>query len=447
MCRQNAVHAGHRAGKVQVALQTSEVGHVTSATREVPDPFVTAQRQFDRAAEFLNLDQGTRAVLRDVQRVLTVNFPVHMDDGSIRAFTGFRVQHNLHRGPTKGGIRYHQNVSLAEVKALAMWMTWKCALVNLPFGGAKGGVIVDPRELTESELENLTRRFATDISIVIGPEKDIPAPDVGTNGQTMAWIMDTYSMHKGYSVPAVVTGKPISIGGSEGRNEATGRGVMIVTMEALKHLGIQASDATVAVQGFGNVGSHSARLLADQGTKVVAVSDVSGAIHNQNGLNIPDVLRYVQEHGALKGFPHAKAITNDQLLELPVTVLVPAALENQITAENAPRVRARIVTEGANGPTTPEADDILHKNGVFLIPDILANAGGVTVSYFEWVQDLQQFFWSENEINDKLDAIMRQSFRRVLETGQSHDVDMRLAAYIIAVKTVADATSARSIYP
>ncbi len=430
-----------------VGLQTSEVGRVTSATRAVPDPFVTAQRQFDRAAEFLNLDQGTREVLRDVQRVLTVNFPVHMDDGSIRVFTGFRVQHNLHRGPTKGGIRYHHSVSVAEVKALSMWMTWKCALVNLPFGGAKGGVIVDPRQLTESELENLTRRFATEISIVIGPEKDIPAPDVGTNGQTMAWIMDTYSMHKGYSVPAVVTGKPIAIGGSEGRNEATGRGVMIVTMEALKHLGIEASETTVAVQGFGNVGSNSARLLADQGTRVVAVSDVSGGIHNPNGLNIPDVLRYVQEHGALKGFPHAKSITNDELIELPVTVLVPAALENQITAENAPRVRARIVTEGANGPTTPEADDILHKNGVFLVPDILANAGGVTVSYFEWVQDLQQFFWSENEINDKLDHIMRESFRRVLQSKESHDVDMRLAAYIIAVKTVSDATSARSIYP
>ncbi len=428
-------------------MQTSEVGGITSATREVPDPFVTAQRQFDRAADFLNLDQGSRAVLRDVQRVLTVNFPVHMDDGSIRNFTGFRIQHNLHRGPTKGGIRYHHNVSLEEVKALSMWMTWKCSLVNLPFGGAKGGVVVDPRELSESELESLTRRFTTEISIVIGPEKDIPAPDVGTNSQTMAWMMDTYSMHHGYSVPAVVTGKPISIGGSEGRNEATGRGVMIVTMEALKHLGIQASEATVAVQGFGNVGSHSARLLANQGTKVIAVSDVTGGIHNPNGLNIPDVLRYVEEHGGVKGFPHADAITNDQLLEMPVTVLVPAALENQITAENAPRVKAKIVTEGANGPTTPEADDILHRNGTFLIPDILANAGGVTVSYFEWVQDLQQFFWSENEINDRLDAIMRDAFQRVLRAKEAHDVDMRLAAYIIAVKTVSDATAARSIYP
>ncbi|HZS95037.1 MAG TPA: Glu/Leu/Phe/Val dehydrogenase, partial [Chloroflexota bacterium] len=346
-----------------------------------------------------------------------------------------------------GGIRYHPAVTMSEVKALAMWMTWKCAIFNLPFGGAKGGVVVDPRTLSKNELENLTRRFATEISLFMGPNKDIPAPDVGTNAETMAWIMDTYSMHVGYSVPAVVTGKPISIGGSEGRTEATGRGVMIVTLEALKHLGITPQKATVAVQGFGNVGSNSARLLAEQGTKVVAISDENGGIHNAAGLNVPDVLRFSQEHGTVIGFPNAEPISNDALLELPVTVLVPAALENQITKRNAGNIRARIVTEGANGPTTPDADDILRKNDVFLVPDILANAGGVTVSYFEWVQDLQHFFWSEGEINDRLDTIMRNSFEKVLNTAKQHDVDMRLAAYIVAVGTVAEASAARSIYP
>ncbi|HZU12872.1 MAG TPA: Glu/Leu/Phe/Val dehydrogenase [Chloroflexota bacterium] len=417
------------------------------ATVGGPDPFTTAQRQFDRAADFLNLDPAVRLILRNVQRILQVDFPVHMDDGSIQIYKGYRVQHNLHRGPTKGGIRYHPAVTLEEVKALAMWMTWKCAIFNLPFGGAKGGVVVDPSQLSKDELENLTRRFTTEISLIIGPESDIPAPDVGTNAETMAWMMDTYSMHKGYSVPAVVTGKPVSIGGSEGRTEATGRGVMIVTLEALKHLEIDQSKATVAVQGFGNVGANSARLLADQGLKVVAVSDVSGGVYNPQGLNIPDTLRYVQEHGNLRGLPQAKPISNDELLELPVTVLVPAALENQLTDQNAEKVRAKVIVEGANGPTTPEADEILNRNGVFVVPDILANAGGVTVSYFEWVQDLQHFFWSEDEINERLHRIMRNSFQRVLQTKLSHDVDMRLAAYIVAVRTVSDATNARSIYP
>jgi glutamate dehydrogenase (NAD(P)+) len=412
-----------------------------------PDPFITAQRQFDRAANYLNLDPAIRTVLRDVQRVLTVNFPVHMDDGSIQLFTGYRIQHNMHRGPTKGGIRYHPQVSMSEVKALAMWMTWKCAIFNLPFGGAKGGVICDPKTLSQRELENLTRRFATEISIIIGPESDIPAPDMGTNAETMAWIMDTYSMHKGYSVPAVVTGKPLSIGGSRGRDEATGRGVMIVTLEALKRLRIDPSGATVAVQGFGNVGSHSARLLAAQGVKVVAVSDVSGGIYNPSGLSVQDVLRYVQEHGSLKGFRHAERITNSELLSLPVTVLVPAALENQITERNAAQVRCRVLTEAANGPTTPEADEVLRDNGVFLIPDILANAGGVNVSYFEWVQDLQHFFWQENEVNQRLHRIMQDGFSRVAATADTNEVDMRLAAYLVALKSVADATNARSIYP
>lgn len=428
-------------------MQTAQLGQYSKAASQGPNPFETAQRQYDIAAKFLNVDPSVSTILRDVQRILTVNFPVHMDDGSIRLFTGFRVQHNLHRGPTKGGIRYHPNVTLDEVKALAMWMTWKCAIFNLPFGGAKGGVIVDPKRMSLNELENLTRRFTSELSILIGPESDIPAPDMGTNSQTMAWMMDTYSMHKGYSVPAVVTGKPLSIGGSQGRDEATGRGVMIVTMETLKHLGISAESTTVAVQGFGNVGGHSARLLADQGCKVVAVSDVSGALYAPRGISITDLTRYVQEHGTIERFPHADRITNDQLLTLPVTVLVPAAMENQITEENADAIQARVVTEGANGPTTPEADEILKSKNIFLVPDVLANAGGVTVSYFEWVQDLQHFFWTEEEINERLHRIMRHTFQRVLAAKEVHNVDMRLAAYILAVQTVADASNARSIYP
>jgi glutamate dehydrogenase (NAD(P)+) len=428
-------------------VQTAQLGQYSKSASQGPNPFETAQRQYEIAAHFLSIDPSVSTILRDVQRILTVNFPVHMDDGSIRLFTGYRVQHNLHRGPTKGGIRYHPGVTLDEVKALAMWMTWKCAIFNLPFGGAKGGVIVDPKRMSQSELENLTRRFTSELSVLIGPESDIPAPDMGTNSQTMAWMMDTYSMHKGYSVPAVVTGKPLSIGGSQGRDEATGRGVMIVTTEALKHLGISPDSATVAVQGFGNVGSHSARLLADQGCRLVAISDVSGALYSPEGISVADLTRYSQEHGTIEGFPHADRITNDELLTLPVTVLVPAAMENQITVENADEIRAKIITEGANGPTTPEADEILKTKDVFLIPDVLANAGGVTVSYFEWVQDLQHFFWTEEEINERLHRIMRHTFHRVLASRQLHGVDMRLAAYILAVQTVADASNARSIYP
>lgn len=437
----------YRPERYGAPVQTAELGQFSKAASKGPNPFETAQRQYDIAAKFLSIDPSVSTILRDVQRILTVNFPVHMDDGSIRLFTGFRVQHNLHRGPTKGGIRYHPGVTLDEVKALAMWMTWKCAIFNLPFGGAKGGVIVDPKRMSQSELENLTRRFTSELSILIGPESDIPAPDMGTNAQTMAWMMDTYSMHKGYSVPAVVTGKPLSIGGSQGRDEATGRGVMIVTMEALKHLGMSPDSTTVAVQGFGNVGSHSARLLAEQGCRLVAVSDVSGALYSPKGISVPDLTRYAQEHGTIEGFPHADRITNDHLLSLPVTVLVPAAMENQITVENADDIRAKIITEGANGPTTPEADEILKSKDIFLIPDVLANAGGVTVSYFEWVQDLQHFFWSEEEINERLHRIMRHTFQRVLAAKKLHSVDMRLAAYILAVQTVADASNARSIYP
>ncbi|HVC39646.1 MAG TPA: Glu/Leu/Phe/Val dehydrogenase [Candidatus Dormibacteraeota bacterium] len=412
------------------------------------NPYVTAQRQFDQAASILGLDEGMRQVLREVRRELTVNFPVRMDDGSIRIFTGYRVQHNLTRGPAKGGIRYHPEVSLDEVKALAMWMSWKCAVTNLPYGGAKGGIICDPAQLSLHELENMTRRFASEISILIGPESDIPAPDVNTNQQTMAWIMDTISMEKGYSVPATVTGKPLSIGGSEGRPAATGRGVMVVTMEACNRLGIDPAQSSVAIQGFGNVGSVSADLLHQQGFKVVAVSDVFGGIHNQDGLDVPALLEHVRKYGRVTDFPGAREpISNPALLELPVTILIPAALENQLTMANAARVRARVVVEAANGPTTPEADDVFHQRGVILVPDILANAGGVTVSYFEWVQDLQSFFWQESEINERLTRIMRQAYQQVDELAQAHATTLRMGAYCLAVKRVADATSVRGIYP
>ena len=357
--------------------------------------WAVAQQQFDLAAEHLKLDPGIRAVLREPRRALTVTFPVHMDDGSIRVFTGYRVQHNLGRGPAKGGIRYHQDVSIDEVKALAMWMTWKCAVVGIPYGGGKGGVIVDPKKLSMKELEALTRRFTTEISVLIGPERDIPAPDVNTTPQIMAWMMDTYSMHAGYTVPGVVTGKPISLGGSEGRNEATARGCVYTIVDAAKHLGMDLTKTTTAVQGFGNAGSIAARLMRDEGSTVVAVSDTQGAIHNPAGLDIEKVVGWKQEHGTVVGFPGSTKITNGELLELPVDILIPAAYENQITARNAGNVKAKIVAEAANGPTTPEADTILAKKGVFMIPDILANAGGVTVSYFEWVQDLNRDHWSE----------------------------------------------------
>jgi glutamate dehydrogenase (NAD(P)+) len=419
-----------------------------SSTVTAANPYVTAQRQFDQAASILNLDEGMRQVLREVRRELTVNFPVRMDDGSIRIFTGYRVQHNLTRGPAKGGIRYHPQVSLDEVKALAMWMSWKCAVTNLPYGGAKGGVICDPRQMSQKELENLTRRFASEISILIGPESDIPAPDVNTNQQTMAWIMDTISMEKGYSVPAIVTGKPLSIGGSEGRQAATGRGVMVVTLEACRRQGIDPTTTTVAIQGFGNVGSVSAELLHAEGFKVVAVSDVYGGIYNPQGLDIPSLLGHVSSQGKVEGFLGAtQAITNSALLELPVTILIPAALENQLTMANAARIQARMVVEAANGPTTPEADDIFHQRGVTLIPDILANAGGVTVSYFEWVQDLQSFFWEEEEINGRLTKIMQSAYEQVDELAREHHTTLRMGAYCLAVKRVADATSVRGIYP
>jgi glutamate dehydrogenase (NAD(P)+) len=412
------------------------------------NPWQVAQQQFDLAAERLNLDPGLRRVLREPRRELTVHFPVKMDDGSVQVFTGYRVQHNLGRGPAKGGIRYHQDVSLDEVKALAMWMTWKCAVVGIPYGGGKGGVIVDPKKLSQKELEALTRRFFTEIEVLVGPEKDIPAPDVNTNAQVMAWMMDTYSMHVGYTVPGVVTGKPISLGGSEGRNEATARGTVYCIVEAARHNGIDLGTARVSIQGFGNAGSIAAKLISEEGSTVVAVSDSTGGIHNPDGLDIPRVIAWKKEHGTVQGFPGSTDITNAEVLEVDCDILIPAALENQITARNAGNVKAKIVAEAANGPTTPEADQILFKSwNTFMIPDILCNAGGVTVSYFEWVQDLNRDHWSETVVNAKLKEIMVKAFQETLAIARRDQIDMRTAAYLLAVQRVADATSMRGLYP
>jgi glutamate dehydrogenase (NAD(P)+) len=411
------------------------------------NPWEVAQRQFDLAAERLNLDEGMRRVLREPRRELTVHFPVKMDDGTVQVFTGFRVQHNLGRGPAKGGIRYHQDVSIEEVKALAMWMTWKCAVVGIPYGGGKGGVIVDPKKLSKKELEALSRRFFTEIEVLVGPEKDIPAPDVNTNAQVMAWFMDTFSMHQGYTVPGVVTGKPISLGGSEGRNEATARGTVYCIVEAARHLGLELNKAKVAIQGFGNAGSIAAQLMSDERATIVAVSDSTGGIHNPNGLEVNKVIAWKQEHGTVQGFPGATDITNAEVLEVECDILIPAALENQITEKNAPNVKARLVAEAANGPTTPDADEIFWKRGIFMIPDILCNAGGVTVSYFEWVQDLNRDHWSEKVVNEKLREIMVRAFQETLAIARREQCYMRTAAYLLAVQRVADATQMRGLYP
>jgi glutamate dehydrogenase (NAD(P)+) len=370
-----------------------------------------------------------------------------MDDGSVQVFTGYRVQHNLGRGPAKGGLRYHQDVSLDEVKALAMWMTWKCAVVGIPYGGGKGGVIVDPKKLSQKELEGLTRRFATEIEVLIGPERDIPAPDVNTNAQVMAWIMDTYSMHQGYTVPGVVTGKPISLGGSEGRHEATARGCVYTIVEAARHLGMDLKTTRVSVQGFGNAGSIAARLISEEGATVVAVSDSTGGIHDPSGLDIAKVIAWKGEHGTVQGFPGVTDISNADILEVDCDILIPAALENQITSRNAPRIKARVIAEAANGPTTPDADAELFSRGVFMIPDILCNAGGVTVSYFEWVQDLNRDQWSEAVVNEKLHGIMIKAFGETLAIAQRESCDMRTAAYLLAVDRVADAMDMRGLYP
>ena len=420
-------------------MATEQIGAINA--------WAVAQQQFDLAAEKLNLDPGLRGVLREPRRELTVHFPVKMDDGTVRVFTGYRVQHNLSRGPAKGGIRYHQDVSLDEVKALAMWMTWKCAVVGIPYGGGKGGVIVDPKKLSRRELEGLTRRFATEISIIIGPERDIPAPDVNTNAQTMSWIMDTYSMHVGYTVPAVVTGKPISLGGSEGRNEATARGAVYCIVEAANHLKLDLKGAKVVVQGFGNAGSIAAQLMTAEGSTIIAVSDSQGGIRNDAGLDVERVIKWKQEHGTVVGFPGSTAVSNKDILEIPCDVLIPAALENQITGQNAGRIQAKIGAEAANGPTTPEADATLYERGVFLIPDILCNAGGVTVSYFEWVQDLNRDHWSEAQVNAKLKEIMTRAFGETLALSLRHEVNMRTGAYLLAVDRVAQATAMRGLYP
>jgi len=415
--------------------------------KETLNPFEIAQKQFDTAADHLKLEAWLRDVLRRPKRQLIVSIPTKMDDGSIKVFEGYRVQHNLARGPAKGGIRYHPSVTLDEVKALASWMTWKCATVNIPYGGGKGGVVCNPKKMSMRELENMTRRYATEISIVIGPERDIPAPDVYTNAQTMAWIMDTYSMTVGSTQLGVVTGKPLQIGGSQGRAEATARGVQFVTREACREKKIALKGARVAVQGFGNAGSVAARLLGEDGATIIAVSDSSGGICNTRGLDITAVLAHKEATGSLRGYREAEPISNEKLLELECEVLVPAALENQITDGNAGRIRAKIVAEAANGPTTPGADEILYKNGVFLIPDILANAGGVTVSYFEWVQSLQAFFWEEAQVNHHLEKVMTRAFNEVLAIAKKFNVHMRTAAYILAVGRVAEATRIRGIYP
>jgi len=415
--------------------------------RELDTPtFRLAVAQFDQAAEAMGLDTNLRERLKLPQRSLVVSLPVRMDDGHVEVFTGYRVQHDSWRGLSKGGIRYHPDVNLGEVAALAMWMTWKCALAGLPYGGAKGGITVAPKSLSAGELQRLTRRYAAEIFPLIGPDKDVPAPDVGTDAQIMAWIMDTYSQQVGYAVPGVVTGKPLSIGGSLGREEATGRGVVYVTLEALRHLKLSIEHATVAIQGFGNVGSHTARIMQQQGARVIAVSDVTGGIFNANGLDIAKLLERNPSR-PLHETKLGETITNEELLSLDCTVLVPAALSEQITGKNADSLRCRILSEGANGPTTLEADRILADKGVFVIPDILANSGGVIVSYFEWVQDLQRFFWSATDIQGRLQDIITSAFQRTLRFSTERHVSMRMAALMSGIDQIAQAHLQRGLYP
>ena len=416
------------------------------ASPEDLNPYQFARAQFGRAAELLELDSGTREVLRNPKRQLTVSIPVKMDDGSIHVFEGHRVQHSIARGPSKGGIRYHPGVTLDEVKALAMWMTWKCAVVNIPFGGAKGGVTVDPKQLSLGENERLTRRYTSEISILLGPDRDIPAPDVYTNSQTMAWMMDTYSMMQGYSSLGVVTGKPLSIGGSVGRNEATAEGCFVAIEEAAKRRRITLKGATAAVQGFGNAGSFVAKFLAEAGVKVIAVSDSKGGIHNPKGLELEGVASAKEKKGSVTA-GKGDRIGNDEILELDVDILVPAALEGVITRKNASKVKARIVAEAANGPTTPDADDILRRKGIVVIPDILANAGGVTVSYFEWVQNLYSFFWDAEMVRTHLQRTIRRAYQDVETAAHRHDTDLRTGALVVAVGRVEEATRIRGIFP
>ena len=406
-----------------------------------------AMENFDTAADAMGLDRNTREMIKYPERMLTVSVPVRMDDGSIHRFEGYRVQHSSCRGPAKGGIRFHPQVTLDEVKALATWMTWKCAVVNIPFGGAKGGITCDPKHMSQGELERMTRRYTSAILPIIGPEQDIPAPDVYTNSQTMAWIMDTYSMTKGYSIPGVVTGKPISLGGSLGRNEATGRGVFYTIQCACEHLNIPLKGATVAVQGFGNAGSITAQLLFEAGAKIIAVSDSTGCVFNRDGLDIPELINMKAMCGHVDGFPESEPIHPQDLIALDCDILVPAALENMVHADNARRVRARIVAEAANGPLTPEADRILESKGAFVIPDILCNAGGVTVSYFEWVQDEQHLFWEAQDVYNRLERVMKTAFRDVLKIHLDKKVPMRIAANILGIGRVAEAVQIRGVYP
>ncbi len=410
------------------------------------NPWLSAAARFDEAAELLGLDEGLQKVLKTAALELTVNIPVQLDDGRLEVFTGYRVQHSVVRGPAKGGIRFAPDVTLDEVRALAAWMTWKCAVVNIPFGGGKGGVICNPDVLSEGELERITRRYTSEIMDILGPDRDVPAPDVNTNPQTMAWIMDTYMMHKRQNMTAVVTGKPLPLGGSRGRTEATGRGCMVVTLQALRRLGLEPSNTRVVVQGFGNVGSNAAKLMARSGFKIVCIIEYDGAVFNPHGLDVEALLRHRHETGSIRGFADGEEIDKNEALFLDCDVLLPAAHENVITSANAHRIKAPIICEGANGPTTAEADAILAEKKIFVMPDILANAGGVTVSYFEWVQDRQGFFWNEQLVNGRLDEIMVNSFNDVVSYAESHKVTNRLAAYMLAIERVAFALKTRGIY-
>ncbi|MFL5564594.1 MAG: Glu/Leu/Phe/Val family dehydrogenase [Gemmatimonadaceae bacterium] len=410
------------------------------------DPLENARLQFEEAAARLKLNPSFLQIIKEPRRATIVKLPVHMDDGTFRVFTGYRVQHSIIRGPAKGGIRYHPDVTLEEVMALAAWMTWKCAVVGIPFGGGKGGIQCDPSKMSMGELERLTRRYTAGIISVLGPDSDVPAPDVNTNERVMAWVMDTYSMHVGHTTTAVVTGKPVELGGSLGRREATGRGCMIVTKEALKHLGMPVKGTTVSVQGFGNVGSVAAQLLAREGCKIVAIGDRSLSLYNKSGIDIDDAIAHVKKHRSLEGYNKGDAISGADLLTLDVDVLVPAALENVITTRNAGDIKARIICEGANGPTTAAADSILDENGIFVIPDILANAGGVTVSYFEWVQDRGGYFWPEDLVNERLETIMKRSFQDVLDLSRERRVNMRTASYMLSINRVASVHKLRGIY-
>ena len=410
------------------------------------NPFEAMMSRLNRAATLLDLEPGIYKVLRSAEKEITVSIPVMMDNGEVEVFTGIRVLHNTSRGPAKGGIRFDMNVTLDEVKALAAWMTWKCAVVNIPFGGAKGGVICDPLKMSVGELERVTRRYTAGIIATLGPDSDVPAPDVNTNERVMAWLMDTYSMHVGHTVNAVTTGKPVEMGGSLGRREATGRGVMFTALQALEHLKMDHKGATVAVQGFGNVGSIGAQLLQQAGCRIVAISDRTGGWHNPKGIDVDDAMAFVKKQKTLDGYGKGEKITNEQLLELDVDVLVPAALENVITTKNAANIRAKVICEGANGPTTAAADAILDEKGIFVVPDILANAGGVTVSYFEWVQNRGGYYWDEQTVNDRLKNIMLASFRDVLKLSMQHKVNMRTAAYMVAISRVATVHRLRGIY-